>query len=295
MMKKWVISLCLLLVAEVVWADLRVAATVPNMGMLAREIGGEFVTVTVMASPDRDAHYLEARPSMMAALRRADIVVAVGAELEIGWLPAAIRGANNRRVQPGQPGYFEAARKVELIGTGKPADRALGDVHPMGNPHIYMDPERLAAVGDALAERLGRLRPEGADEFRRNADQFARAVSERMPDWRARAANVPGVLLYHEDADYLLHALDVPLLGYIEPLPGIPPTASHLRSLVRDLSGKDGVIWSMNYHPAQAGQFLSRELGWPSIHLPAQVSMDGNAESYFEMIDAWVQALTKVD
>ncbi len=287
-----------LLLASLAWmlwlpaqADLRVAATVPNLGMLTRAVGGDAVTVMVMSPPDRDAHYLEARPSMMVMLRRADLVVAVGAELEVGWLPAAIQGANNRRVQPGQPGYFEATRKVDLLGKGRPADRALGDVHPHGNPHIYLDPERMALVGYALAERLGELLPERADEFQQNAERFSAAVAERMPDWRARAKEAPGVLLYHEDADYLLHALDVPLLGYIEPLPGIPPTASHLRSLVRGLADQQGVIWSMNYHPTRAGEYLARELGWRSVHLPSQVAVDGDVDAYWAMIDAWVRAL----
>jgi len=272
-------------------AALRVAATVPNMGMLAREIGGEAVTVRVMAPPDRDAHYLEARPSMMAALRRADIVVAVGAELEIGWLPAAITGANNRRVQPGQPGYFEAARHVKLLWDDKPADRALGDVHPAGNPHVDFDPERMAQIAHALAARLGELAPAHAAAFKSNAEAFAAQVAERMPGWRERAKGVPGVMPYHADPDYLLAALEVPILGHIEPLPGIPPTAAHLRRLVRQFADTEGVIWTMNYQPIQAAEFMARELGWKSVQLPAQVDMDGSADDYFAMIDAWVEAL----
>lgn len=283
-----------LLVAEAA-ASLQVVATLPNMGMLARVVGGDDVQVRVLAPPNRDAHYLEARPSMMAALRRADLVVAVGAELEVGWLPAAIRGAQNRNVQPGRPGYFEAAAQVALIGGNKPADRALGDVHPQGNPHIYMDPERMAAVGFALAARLGELRPERAAAFQARAEQFAAAVTARMSDWRAQAAGAKGVLLYHQDADYLLHALDVPILGYLEPLPGIPPTAAHLRELLVAMQGQQGVIWSMNYHPSNGGAFLSRELGWPAVQWPCQVDPDGDAEAYFDVIQRWVDALEKTN
>lgn len=291
-MKKWMIwSMLASTLSTGFAAELNVVATVPNMGMLAREVGGDAVHVRVMAGPDRDAHFLEARPSMMAALRRADIVVAVGAELEIGWLPAAIQGANNRRVQPGQRGYFEGSHYVELIGAGKPADRALGDVHPAGNPHYYLDPERLAVVATALAQRLGALWPTQADDFAVNAAAFGQRVQEQMPHWREQAAQAKGVLLYHEDADYLLNALDVPVLGYIEPLPGIPPTAAHLRNLVQTLRTKEGVIWSMNYHPTNAGEFMARELGWTFTQLPAQVGVDGDADAYFELIQAWVDAL----
>jgi zinc/manganese transport system substrate-binding protein len=276
-------------------ADLRVVATIPNMGMLAREIGGDAVSVTVLAPPDRNAHYLEARPTMMVALRRADVVVAAGAELEVGWLPAAVRGANNRRVQPGQPGYFEAARQVELIGVGKTADRALGDVHPAGNPHVYMDPERMAQVGHALAELFGSLRPDRLDYFRSNAERFEAQVAGRMEGWRTRTAGAKGVVAYHADVDYLLHALEVPVLGYVEPLPGIPPTARHLRELVEGLAGRHGVVWTVDFQPAEGGRFIAEELGWRAVHLPSQVAMDGGAEEYFAMIEAWVATLEIAD
>lgn len=290
-MKTTMILSMFLLSAVTAQARLRVAATIPNMGMLVRAIGGDAVTVRVMSPPDRDAHYLDARPSMMAALRRADLVVSVGAELEIGWLPAAIQGANNPRVQSGQPGYFEAARKVDLIGAGKPADRALGDVHPQGNPHIYMDPERMAAAGHALAERLGALDRARADAFKANAERFAQRVAERMQDWRARAQSAPGVVTFHEDIDYLVFALGVPVHGYLEPLPGIPPTARHLRALVTELSDRQGVIWTVDFQDGAAGEYLARNLGWRAFQLPSQVPVDGDVEAYFDMIDAWVDTL----
>lgn len=292
---KTLMLLILLLSSMTAQAHLRVAATIPNLGMLAREIGGDAVTVRVMSPPDRDAHFLDARPSMMAALRRADIVVAVGAELEIGWLPAAIQGANNRRVQPGRPGYFEAARTVELIGVGKPADRALGDVHPQGNPHVYLDPERMAAVGHALAERFAELDREHADRFKANAERFAGQVAERMADWRARAQGAPGVLIFHEDLDYLAFALGVSVYGYLEPLPGIPPTARHLRTLVTELTGQQGVIWTVDFQDGSAGEYLARNLGWNAFHQPSQVSVDGDAAAYFTMIEAWVGTLRNAE
>lgn len=135
------------------WA-LQVVATTASMGMLARTVGGPQVQVSELAPPDRDAHMLQARPSMLRALRDAQLVVAVGAELEIGWLPAAISGAANGAIAPGRPGYFEAAAQVPLLDAGLAADRAQGDVHPGGNPHVNLDPLRMAAISKALAERL---------------------------------------------------------------------------------------------------------------------------------------------
>lgn len=206
------------LLAHPAAGQVRVVATTSSMGMLVREVGGRDISVTTLVPPDRDPHYLLARPSMMVALRRADLLVAVGADLEVGWLPAAIQGANNPRIVPGQPGYFEGAVHIELIERDQAADRARGDVHPSGNPHYYMDPRRMAAVGRALAATLGALDPPGRPGYQQRAEAFAAAVEARVPRWRTRAAGAAGVVFYHKDGNYLARLLDVPILGFIEPL-----------------------------------------------------------------------------
>jgi len=284
-------ALALMLLPLLAHADLRVAATTGNMGMLARAVGGDAVEVTVMAPPDRDAHHLEARPSMMAALRRADLVVSVGAELEIGWLPAALEGANNRNVRQGTPGYFEAGRKIELLDVGVAADRGQGDVHPAGNPHFYLDPLRMGEVALALAERMGRLDSANAEHYRANAEDFVARVEARMPEWRERLADAPGFVDFHGDARYLEHLFEVPMYGTLEPLPGIPPTARHLRSLVDDLRGREGVITRAVFHPGEAATFVAGELDWPAYVLPLHVAVDGDVSDYLALIDQWVSAL----
>ncbi|MCC7033936.1 MAG: zinc ABC transporter substrate-binding protein [Acidobacteria bacterium] len=273
-------------------AEVRVVATTSSMAMLVREIGGSAVSITTLAPPDRDPHYLLARPSMMVALRRADLLVAVGAELEVGWLPAAIQGASNPKILVGQPGYFEGAAQIDLIETGQVADRSRGDVHPMGNPHYYMDPVRMARVGRALAARLGALDPARKDEFANRAEAFAEAVDERAVRWRQQAAGAAGVVLYHKDANYLALFLGIPVLGYIEPLPGIPPTASHLRDLVARLSGTQGVILYNGYHPSEGPAFLSRQLGWKSRQLQLEVPLEATGSTYLDHIEQWVRAST---
>lgn len=285
-------ALVLMLLPAMAFADLRVAATTSNMGMLARTVGGDAVEVTVMAPPDRDAHYLEARPSMMAALRRADLVVAIGADLEIGWLPAALEGANNRNVRQGTPGYFEAGRKIELLDTGTQADRGQGDVHPGGNPHFYLDPLRMGEIAVALAERMGRLDSANAGQYLENAEAFVARVEARMPGWRERLADAPGFVDFHGDARYLEHLFGVPMYGTLEPLPGIPPTARHLRSLVEDLRGREGVITRAVFHPGEAAAFVADELDWPSYVLPLHVAVDGDVSDYLALIDQWVSALS---
>ncbi|TVQ74292.1 MAG: zinc ABC transporter substrate-binding protein [Chromatiaceae bacterium] len=290
-MYKWLIGLVLLVFTATAQAAVNVVATTPAMGMLAETVGGDAVSVRVLAPADRDAHYLQARPSMMAALRGADLVVAVGAELEVGWLPAAIRGANNPSIFPGRTGYFEAAAQVDLIGVGGPADRALGDVHPAGNPHVNMDPVRMAEVAHALAERLIRFDSANAEQFRANAEAFERKVEERLPAWRERVADVPGVVFFHEDADYLAKRLDVPVLGYVEPLPGIPPTARHLRDLVRDLEGREGVVIRATFHQERGPRFVAEQLDWPVYALPLDPEVGASADDYLDLIGQWVDAM----
>ncbi|HSK09633.1 MAG TPA: zinc ABC transporter substrate-binding protein [Vicinamibacterales bacterium] len=272
-------------------APLNVVATTSSMAMLARTVGGPDVKVTVLAPPDRDPHYLMARPSMMLALRRADLVVAVGGDLEVAWLPAALQSASNPRILPGQPGYFEGAVQVDLLEQGQAADRSRGDVHPVGNPHYYMDPERMARVASALAARMAALQEGSAARFQANAASFAKAVSEHVPGWRQQVDGVEGVLFFHKDANYLADLLGVTILGYIEPVPGVPPTASHLRDLVTRLKGTSGTILYATYHPAEGPDFLAKSLGWPAHRLQVEPPADADGAAYLAHIAGWVDAI----
>jgi zinc/manganese transport system substrate-binding protein len=290
-MRKLILLLALCLGAPLSAAALEVAATTPNMGMLARSVGGEHVRVVVLAPGDRDAHYLEARPSMMVGLRRADLLVAVGGELEVGWLPAAIQGAANPRLLPGRPGHFEAAAAVPLLDAGAPADRSLGDVHPGGNPHIYFDPLRMAVAAEALAERMAALDPANGDMFRENAQVFGERMEMETAAWQERLQGAPGVLLYHKDANYLMTRFGVPVYGYLEPLPGIPPTARHIQQLVSDLKGREGVVFHIIYEQARGPERVGSELGWPVFRMQNNVPVDGTIDDYVALIESWVARL----
>lgn len=291
-MRKYLSGLFMLLLAATAQAGtLNVVATTTSMGALVREVGAGSVELEILAPPDRDIHHLQARPSMIRDLRRADLLVAIGAELEMAWLPLAIRQAANPGILPGGRGYFEAAAQVPLSGADTPADRALGDVHPTGNPHVDMDPLRMADIARALAERLGQLAPENAETFRQRAEAFARAINERMPKWKAMVSGAPGALLYHRDADYLLERLNVPGLGYIEPVAGIPPTAQHIRKLVGRLSGHRGIIIHAPYYSRSAPERLAKTLGWKRFSLTIEPPPDANGEGYLTHIDGWVTAL----
>lgn len=290
MRRYWLIGL--FLVALPAWA-LNVVATTASMGMLARTVGGPQVQVTELAPPDRDAHQLQAKPSMMRALRDADLVVAVGAELEIGWLPAALSGAANARVLPGRPGYFEAAAQVPLLEAGLAADRAQGDVHPAGNPHVNLDPSRMAAIAQALAERLAQLDAANAARYRERAHAFVREVEARTPGWRKKTAQGGGLVTHHKDALYLAQFLGVPFLGTLEPVPGVAPTASHLETLAAKLKGKKGLIAHTPYQPPAGAEKLASLTGWPVAVLPIDPPAGSDATGYFALIERWTDALAQ--
>jgi zinc/manganese transport system substrate-binding protein len=289
--KKTLLALAFVAAALPASAAVRVVATTSSMGVLVTAVGGSAVQLTVLAPPDRDVHVLQARPSMMVALRNADLLVAIGAELEVGWLPAALSGAGNGKVLPGSAGYFEAAAQVPLLDAGRAADRSQGDVHPMGNPHLYLDPDRMAQVAAALSGRLAALDPPNASRYREGAAAFRKAVDARLPGWKQKAAGAGGVLPFHKDVVYLAALLAVPVLGYVEPLPGVPPTASQLSELTSRLKGRKGVLVLTDFQPAKGPEFLSRSLGWPVVRLPLEPAVGATGEEYLKLIDRWVDGL----
>jgi zinc/manganese transport system substrate-binding protein len=293
-MKATILStLALLLGSTLAQAAIPVVATTTSTEMLLREIGGNEVSITTLAAPDRDAHTLQVKPSMMRALRSARLVVAMGAELEIGWLPLAISSSANPGVLPGTDGYFEVAAQVPLLDVkgAAAADRAKGDVHPMGNPHVQMDPLRMADAGVALAERLARIDPAHATEFRAHAQAFKQAVAAKLPQWQQQVAGAPGAVIYHKDGDYLMARLNLPVLGYVEPLPGMPPTASHLAGLVNRLKGSKGVILHTVFQSNSGIATLAGQLGWQAYALPLDPPSGANGAAYLAMVEQWVKAL----
>jgi zinc/manganese transport system substrate-binding protein len=290
-MKSWLMSLvaAVALLAGPV-AALEVVATSTSMGALVRAVAPD-ADLTVLAGPEQDLHMLQAKPTMIRSLRSADLLVAVGAELEVGWLPAASSSAANPQILPGREGYFEAAAQVPLLDVGGAADRAQGDVHPAGNPHVDLDPVRMAQIAEALGGRMARLDPANATTYRRNAGGFADAVGRRVPDWQARLAAAPGVVLYHRDAIYLLERFGVPLLGTIEPVPGVPPSGRDLRRLAAELRGRDGIIIHAPYQSPKGPRKLGRELGWPVQTLPLEPPASADGNGYLRHIDRWVSTI----
>jgi zinc/manganese transport system substrate-binding protein len=288
-MTRFLIAIALALTASFAHATLKVFACEPEWDALARELGGDQVEVYAATTAQQDPHRVQARPSLIAQLRQADLLVCTGADLEAGWLPVLLRQARNPAVQPGQPGHFLAADQVTLLEVPTSIDRAEGDVHPQGNPHIQVDPRRIAAVAAALGRRLAEIDSAGAAVYAARTDGFLKRWQDATKQWERRAASLRGkrFVVQHAEWVYLFDWLDVQTAGAIEPKPGLPPAAGHLAALRQQLAARraDGIVRSPLSDP-KAAEWLATETGLPVIELPQTVGATADAGSLFALFDA---------
>jgi zinc/manganese transport system substrate-binding protein len=289
-MKNSIRLLALLLVAGALPANaaLKVLATTPDWGALTQELGGEHVNVYVATTALQDVHRVEAKPSLVARARTADLVVATGAELEIGWLPVLIQESGNSRIQPGASGYFEAASALRLLEIPSKLDRAMGDIHPLGNPHVQLDPHNIAAVAHALSARLTQLDPGQAAFYAARAKDFDARWTDAIKRWEAKAAPLKGaqVVIMHRDQAYLCHWLGLTEEASIEPKPGVPPTAAYLGTLVGKLTTAPPKLILLNaYNDPKAADWLSERVHAPAVVLPFSVGGSPEAKDLFGLFD----------
>jgi zinc/manganese transport system substrate-binding protein len=277
-------------------AALSVFATLPEWGALVREIGGDKVKVYTATNALQDPHHVEARPSLIARARSADLVVATGAELEVGWLPLVLQQSGNSRVQPGTDGYFEAASAVPLLGRPTRLDRAEGDVHPQGDPHIQTDPRNIARVAAALVERMAQLDAGDAAAFRANYQQFSQKWNAAVARWTEQAAPLKGVpiVVQHKGFTYLEAWLGLKEVAALEPKPGMDPTTSHLAEVLETLKRQPAkMILRAAYLSDRPSQWLSERAHIPVVTLPFTVGGDDAAKDLFGLFDDTVQRLLK--
>ena len=289
-MKNFVRLLALAVIAGTLpaHAALKVLATTPDWGALTQELGGEHVNVYVATTALQDVHRVEAKPSLVARARSADLVVATGAELEVGWLPVLIQESGNSRIQPGAAGYFEAASALRLLEVPSKLDRAMGDIHPQGNPHVQLDPHNIAIVAHALTAKLSALDPAQAAYYAAKARDFDARWSEAIRRWETKAAPLKGVsvVIMHRDQAYLCHWLGLNEVASIEPKPGVPPTASYLGQLVTRLTGTPPKLILLNaYNDAKPANWLSERVHAPAVVLPFSVGGSPEARNLFGLFD----------
>jgi len=275
-------------------AALKVLATTPDWGALTQELGGERVNVYVATTALQDVHRVDAKPSLVARARTADLVVANGAELEVGWLPVLLQESGNARIQRGTPGFFEAAAYLQLIEVPSRLDRSMGDIHPQGNPHAQLDPRNIAVVAKALTAKLTAIDPAGAEYYAGRGGDFARRWTEAMGRWQARAAplkDVP-VVIMHRDQAYLCRWLDMKEIASIEPKPGVPPSAGYLGQLVTQLSATPPRLILLNaYNDPKAAKWLSERIHAPAVVLPFSVGGTPAAKDLFGLFDDTIDRL----
>ncbi len=270
-------------------AALKVVATTQDLESIAKEVGGDKVETESLAKGYQDPHFVEAKPSFILRLNRADLVIVVGRELEIGWLPALINQARNSKIQPGAPGYLDASLTAKIldIPTGA-VTRAEGDVHPQGNPHYWLDPENGRRIAKAVQERLSQLDPTNAAVFAQREAEFERRLSETEQRWKAAMAPYKGlkVVTYHRSWPNFSDAFGLEVVGYVEPKPGIPPSPSHTLDLIQQMKRENvKLIIIEPYFDPKTPNSIGSQTGAQVVTLAPSVGGEKEVTDYFKLFD----------
>ena len=268
----------------------------PEWAALVEELAGDDVQIIQATTAFQDPHMLQARPSLIAGARNADLLICTGADLEIGWLPLLLRRAGNPGIQAGSPGHFMAADHVRRIEIPASIDRSQGDVHPQGNPHIHLHPRNIERVAEALADRLAELDPANAASYRANADDFLRRWSDARAGWEERAEALAGMRLvsHHRSFSYLADWLDLDIVATLEPKPGIPPSGAQLSRLLEQLTPAPpaGIIRAQ-FENEKPAHWLSDRLSIPVIEMAFTVGGADAADDLFGLYEHTIATLER--
>jgi zinc/manganese transport system substrate-binding protein len=295
-MKRFLVFLAVLtgLAAVPAKAELKVFACEPEWAALTQELGGDRVSIYVATNAFQDPHRVEAKPSLLARARRAQLVVCTGAELEIAWLPVVLRQSGNSAVQPDKPGYFEAANYVQKLEIPTRLDRAEGDVHAAGNPHIQTDPRNIGRVAAALVQRLAEIDPAGATYYQTRYRDFASRWEAAIKRWEQQAAPLRDVriVVQHKGFPYLENWLGLREVAALEPKPGVEPTSAHLTAVLEQLQRQPAkMILRAAYSDGRASEWLAERAKIPAVVVPFTVGGSDKAKDLFSLFDDTVQQL----
>ncbi len=277
-------------------AELQIFACEPEWAALAEELGGAEVSTFSATTALQDPHRVEARPSLLAKARSADLAVCTGAELESGWMPLIQRQVGNAKIQVGQPGYFQAADHVRMLEEPTRLDRSEGDLHPLGNPHIQTDPRNIAPIAEALARRLAEIDPSHAEAYAARYRDFSARWEKAIEKWRAASAPLTGtpIVVHHKNWIYLEDWLGLQEVATLEPKPGLPPSGAHLAEVLGRLQVQAArMIIRSAYQDPRPSDWLSERAGIPAVLLPGTVGGTAEARDLFARIDDTLQRLLK--
>ena len=295
-MSRIIFVLLALIAALPAQAALRVFACEPEWAALTKELAGDLVDIKTATNALQDPHHIQARPSLIAKLRRADLLVCTGAQLEIGWLPVLLRQAGNTRVQPGQPGNFAATDHVTTLEKPVSVDRSQGDVHPGGNPHIQSDPRNMAKVAKALADTLAQIDAAHATDYAARYQDFDQRWQAAIKHWDQQAAPLRGVkvVVHHKAWVYLLNWLGMESVASLEAKPGVPPSAGHLAEVLTQLKQLPAkMVIRAAYQEGRADDWLSDHAHIPAMVLPFTVGGSDAAGDLFGLYDDTIAQLLK--
>jgi len=283
-----------LLLFSISLAQLKVVATYPWIGELVKEVGKDRVSLYVIAKGTEDPHFVVPKPSHISKMRDADLLIVQGASLEVGFLPPLLQQSNNPKIQPGRQGYLELSQFVELIEKPVNISRAMGDVHPEGNPHYQLDPHNIPPLARAIAERLCQLDSPNCAYYRGNLEDFLRRWNARLTEWDEGFSKLRGVKVieYHKNYDYLLQRYGMVLVGTLEPLPGIPPTGKHIEGLISQAQGVKFILQDV-YHEKRTAQFVAQRLNAKMVILPHDVGAVPEAKDLFSLFDEILRRLSQ--
>jgi zinc/manganese transport system substrate-binding protein len=270
-------------------AALKVITTTEDLASIVREVGGDKVSVEAIARGYQDPHFVEAKPSFIFKLNSADLLVVVGRELEIGWLPPLITQSRNSKIQPGGTGYLDASLTAKILDmpTGQ-ITRAMGDVHPQGNPHYWLDPSNGRRIGEAVQNKLSALSRNDAAYFAQRYADFDRRLAEAEKRWKAQMAPFKGlkIVTYHRSWSNFAEAFGLDVVGYVEPKPGIPPSPGHTLELIQEIKRQNiKIVLVEPYFDLKTPNAIARETGAKVLVMPPSVGGVPQVKDYFQLFD----------
>ena len=277
-------------------ADLKVATSLTDLASVAQFVGGTHVTAQSLCRGYEDPHFVPAKPSLMKAIQHADVFVSTGLELDGGWLPLVLPGSRNPRIQPGAKGFVDASQGVQVLEkpTGT-VSRAEGDIHPLGNPHYYLDPKALEVVADHLAEVFSRLDPANAADYAANAKKFDERMDASLENWEQQLAPYKGtgVVPYHKNFIYFIDRFGLEEFGNVEPKPGIPPNPRYITDLAESMKKANiKVVVYQPYYNADASNQVAKLAGGVAIEIPTEAGGVPGTDDVFAKFDYIVSTLT---
>jgi zinc/manganese transport system substrate-binding protein len=277
---------------------LNVVTTIETLADLSQRVGGDKVTVQSLSHGYQDPHYVEAKPSLTIALNRADVLVRVGLDLEIGWLPVLVTESRNGRIQPGQIGDIETSTFIEVLDIPTTqVTRAMGDIHPRGNPHFWIPPVNALRIAKGIMERFQQLRPGDKDYFQAQFDKFLAALKSKAPQWDAEAKPLAGlkIVTYHKSWTYVSKWLKLQEVSYVEIKPGIPPSPDHLLRLISLMKAeKVSAVLMEDYYNRSIAEEVASRTGAKLVPMPSDVGARPEIKTYFDLVDTVLGNLTRV-